>query len=158
MKAKRDRAQVTLPCDLTKLTAEQVAWCVAYHAAMPLREIRRWQELVGRQIGMAWRQRNDFALANLRVKQELLRRAAERKLPPLDAVPAGRRAKPRPPSRNGRVRAVESRRARRHGVVRRPRDQADSRTIFCLPPALAGGKRTTRKATLNRLQPGFSMA
>lgn len=72
----------SLPRDLTKLTAAQVEWCVAYHAAMPLAEIRRRQELVDQQIGMAWRQRNDFALANLRVSEEILRRGAERKLLP----------------------------------------------------------------------------
>ena len=76
--------KMSLPHDLTKLTAEQVEWCVAYHAALPLREIRRRQELADQQIGMAWRQRNDFALANLRVREEILRRAAERKLPPFD--------------------------------------------------------------------------
>ena len=68
---------------------------MAYHAAMPLAEIRHWQELTGRQIGMAWRQGNDFALANLHVKEELLRRGAERKLPPLNPAPAGVRAKSR---------------------------------------------------------------
>ena len=74
-----DRMRTSLPRDLTKLTAEQAEWRVAYHAAMPLAEIRRWQELVGRQIHMAWRQPNDFALANLRVREEILRRAAEGK-------------------------------------------------------------------------------
>lgn len=67
-----------LPRDLTKLTLAQVEWCVAYHAAMPLSEIRRRQELTDQQIGLAGRQRNDFALANLRVREEILRRAAER--------------------------------------------------------------------------------
>ena len=42
-----------LPHDLTKLTAEQVEWCVAHHAAMPLAEIRRRQELTDQQIGVA---------------------------------------------------------------------------------------------------------
>lgn len=68
----------SLPRDLTAMTPAQVQWCVAYHAAMPLAEIRRRQELTDLQIGMAWRQRNDFALANLRVREEILRRAAER--------------------------------------------------------------------------------
>jgi len=79
-----DELQVwmTLPHDLTTLSAERAAWCVAYHAAMPLGEIRRRQELTDAQIGKAWRQRNDFALANLRVREDILRRAAERKLPP----------------------------------------------------------------------------
>jgi hypothetical protein len=71
---------MSLPRDLTSLTAEQVAWCVAYHAALPLAEIRRRQRLTDRQIGMAWRQRNGFALDNLRVREEVLRRAAESKL------------------------------------------------------------------------------
>ena len=35
---------MSLPHDMTKLTAEQVAWCVAYHSALPLAEIRRRQE------------------------------------------------------------------------------------------------------------------
>jgi hypothetical protein len=89
-----------LPHDLTKLSAEQVKWCVAYHSAMLLREIRRRQELTDQQIGMAWQQRNDFALNNLRVREEILRRAAERKLLVRDAVPATSRAKER--SRCGR--------------------------------------------------------
>jgi hypothetical protein len=84
-----------LPHDLTKLTLAQIEWCVAYHAAMPLGEIRRRQALTDQQIGLAWRQRNDFALANLRVREEILRRAAERKLPALDAATARRRMKPR---------------------------------------------------------------
>jgi hypothetical protein len=70
-----------LPRDLTLLTLAQVEWCVAYHAAMPLTEIRRRQDLAERQIGLAWQQRNEFALANLRVREEILRRAAERNLP-----------------------------------------------------------------------------
>jgi hypothetical protein len=74
-----------LPHDLTKLSLAQVEWCVVYHAAMPPGEIRRRQELTDRQIGMAWRQRNNFALANLCVREEILRRAAERELPPLGA-------------------------------------------------------------------------
>lgn len=82
----------SLPQDLTKLTAEQAEWCVAYHAALPLAEIRRRQTLADQQIGMAWRQRNDFAINNLRVMEELLRRGAERKLPPANA-PARRRKK-----------------------------------------------------------------
>lgn len=83
IRGERTNMQMGLPRDLTKLTAQQVEWCVAFHAAMPLREIRRRQELVERQIGLAWRQGNDFAPVNLRVKEELLRRGAERKLPPL---------------------------------------------------------------------------
>lgn len=79
-------ARPSLPHDLTTLTGEQVQWCVAYHAAMPLAKIRRWQELVDEQIGMAWQQRDDFALNNLRVMEELLRCGAESKLPPLDAL------------------------------------------------------------------------
>jgi hypothetical protein len=85
---------VRLPHDLTTLTAEQVEWCVAYHAAMAVRRIRRWQELVDEQIRMAWQQRNDFALNNLRVMEELLRRAAEGKLPPLEEAALKRPPKP----------------------------------------------------------------
>jgi hypothetical protein len=62
---------------------------VAYHAALPLAEIRRRQELTDRQIGMAWRQQNDFALANLRVREEVLRRAAEQKSPGMLELPQG---------------------------------------------------------------------
>ncbi|MGH7137034.1 MAG: hypothetical protein ACREHD_14940 [Pirellulales bacterium] len=75
MKPKSNKDHMRLPHDLTKLTAEQAEWCVAYHAALPLREIRRRQELTDRQIGMAWQQRNDFALNNRRVREEILRRA-----------------------------------------------------------------------------------
>ncbi|MGH7140066.1 MAG: hypothetical protein ACREHD_30365, partial [Pirellulales bacterium] len=74
-----ERARPSLPHDLTKLTAEQVEWCVVYHAALPLAEIRRRQELTDQQIRMAWQQRNDFALNNLRVREEILRRAAAMK-------------------------------------------------------------------------------
>ena len=91
-----ENTRQSLPRDLTKLTLAQVEWCVAYHAAMPLSEIRRRQELTDQQIGLAWRPRNDFALANLRVREEILRRAADRKLPPLDGVPGNQRMKPRP--------------------------------------------------------------
>lgn len=76
IEAKDLKMRMSLPHDLTKLTARQVAWCVAYHAALPLAEIRRRQELTDRQIGMAWQQQNDFALNNLRVREEILRRAA----------------------------------------------------------------------------------
>ena len=63
---------------------------------MPLSEIRRRQELTDQQIGLAWRQRNDFALANLRVREEILRRAAEHKLSPGEmAAPKLRTKSPR---------------------------------------------------------------
>lgn len=98
-----EKVRQSLPRDLTMLTAAQIEWCVAYHAAMPLSEIRRWQELVDQQTGMAWRQRNDFALANLRVSEELLRRGAERNLPSLDTSEGHRRVKPRPQERRAIV-------------------------------------------------------
>ena len=60
-----ENTRQSLPHDLTKLTLAQLEWCVVYHRAMPLSEIRRRQELTDQQIGLAWRQRNDFALANL---------------------------------------------------------------------------------------------
>lgn len=69
-----------LPRDLTLLSLEQTEFCVAFYAAKPLGDIRRRQELTDRQIGWAVEQRNDFALGNLRVREELLRLAAERKL------------------------------------------------------------------------------
>ncbi|HVW38542.1 MAG TPA: hypothetical protein VHB99_14605 [Pirellulales bacterium] len=99
---------MSLPHDLTKLSPEQQQWCVAYHAAMPLAEIRRRQELTDRQIGLACRQRNDFALANLRVREAILARAAERKLPPPGSPSASR--------------AVRSPRVRRHDIIDLRRD------------------------------------
>lgn len=45
-KGRGTKSWMNPPLDLTKLTAEQVEGCVEYHAAMPLREIRRWQDLV----------------------------------------------------------------------------------------------------------------
>ena len=78
--------RMMLPHDLTKLTAQQVAWCLAYHAALPLAEIRRRQKLTETQIGIAWQQRNDFALNNLRMREEILRQATDRKLSPLEAA------------------------------------------------------------------------
>ena len=85
------------------LSAAQFDWCVAYHAALPLAEIRRRQELTDRQIGMAWQQRNDFALNNLRVREEILRRAAERKLPPHNGVRSTRRVSRSAPPPSGLV-------------------------------------------------------
>jgi hypothetical protein len=91
---------MNLPHDLTTLTAQQAEWCVAYHVALPLAEIRRRQELAECQIGLAWRQRNDFALANLRVREEILRRAAERKLSAQEGI-ARRRRRPSSVARAG---------------------------------------------------------
>lgn len=82
-------ARPDLPHDLTKLTAELVEWCVAYHVALPLAEIRRRQDLTDRQIGMAWQQRNDFALNNLRVREEVDTR---RDFLPGCVLPRGQRA------------------------------------------------------------------
>lgn len=72
---------MALPRDLTTLTASQTEFCVAFYAARPLSDIRRRQVLTEQQIGWAVEQRNDFALANLRVREEILRLAADRKLP-----------------------------------------------------------------------------
>ncbi|HJT32513.1 MAG TPA: hypothetical protein VJ783_10755 [Pirellulales bacterium] len=71
---------MSFPRDLRLLSHEQAEFCVAFYAARPLDDIRRRQDLTAQQIGWAFEQRNDFALANLRVREELLRLAAERKL------------------------------------------------------------------------------
>lgn len=78
---------MALPRDLTTLTAAQAEFCVAFYAARPLADIRRRQQLTVQQIGWAVEQRNDFALANLRVREEILRLAAEQTLPALAAPP-----------------------------------------------------------------------
>ncbi|HQU45855.1 MAG TPA: hypothetical protein PK867_23775 [Pirellulales bacterium] len=85
------------------LSAAEFDWCVAYHAALPLAEIRRRQELTDRQIGMAWRQRNDFALNNLRMREEILRRATEQKLPAHNGARSKGRASPSAPRPSGLV-------------------------------------------------------
>ena len=84
-----------MPRDLTLLSFEQTEFCVAFYAAKPLDDIRRRQELTAQQITWAVEQRNDFALSNLRVREELLRLAAERKLLVPAAASTQRQRSPR---------------------------------------------------------------
>lgn len=66
------------PADLTKLTPEQAEHSVARLSKVALAELRRRQDLTNCQIEMAFKQRNDAALANLHVRAEHLRLAVDR--------------------------------------------------------------------------------
>ena len=68
----------TLPADLTTLTPDQTENCVARLSKLPLVELRRRQDRAYRQIELAFRERNDAALANLHVRAEHLRLAVDR--------------------------------------------------------------------------------
>jgi len=68
----------TLPADLTKLTAVQSEWCVTRLTNFPLVELRRRQDITNRQIELAFKQRDDASLGNLRVRAEHLRMAVDR--------------------------------------------------------------------------------
>ncbi|MGH7192209.1 MAG: hypothetical protein ACREJM_01605 [Candidatus Saccharimonadales bacterium] len=85
---------MTLLHDLSLLTREQTEFCVRFFAARPLADLRGRQQLTERQIGWAVEHQNDFALANLRVREEILRLAAERKLPTLAGRPVGAGRRP----------------------------------------------------------------
>ena len=68
-----------LPSDLTTLTPDQTEQCVARLSKFPLAELRRRQSSTDRQIELAFDQRNEASLANLRVRAEHLWLAVERK-------------------------------------------------------------------------------
>lgn len=68
-----------LPDDLTTLTPGQHDYCVCRLEVLPLADLRRRQDLTAQQIEAAHEQRNDKALANLRVREEHLRLAVNRK-------------------------------------------------------------------------------
>lgn len=68
-----------IPQDLTTLTSEQTEYCVAHLAALPLRELRKRQDIVRGQQAEAFRQKNDRAMANLRVREDHLIHAIDRK-------------------------------------------------------------------------------
>ena len=68
-----------LPSDLTTLTPDQTEQCVARLSKFPLAELRRRQSSTDHQIELAFDQRNEASLANLRVRAEHLWLAVERK-------------------------------------------------------------------------------
>jgi hypothetical protein len=63
---------------LTTLTPEQTEHSVSRLSKFTLTELRRRQDLTNRQIELAFKQRNDAALANLHVRAEHLRLAVDR--------------------------------------------------------------------------------
>jgi len=74
----------------TELLGKAHAWRRAPQPMTHVAFVPFLRSLTEQQIGLAVEQRNDFALANLRVREELLRLAAERKLLALPGVAAFR--------------------------------------------------------------------
>lgn len=68
-----------LPQDLTALTPEQYQRIVDWLITLPLKELRRRQDLVAEQQRMAYQQRNDRALANMHVMGDYLADAVGKK-------------------------------------------------------------------------------
>ena len=69
-----------LPQDLTTMTPAQTERVVEMFSKMPLRELRRRQDLTHKQMELAFELRNDEVLANLQVRAEHLRLAVQRKV------------------------------------------------------------------------------
>lgn len=61
-----------------EMSADEVEATVAWLAKLPLRELRRRQDLVNQQIGMAHGQRNAQGLTNLRAMADMLFLAVDR--------------------------------------------------------------------------------
>lgn len=68
-----------LPEDLTQMTTEQTQQVVEQLSRLPLRELRRRQDLTQQQSALAFELRNDDVLRNLQVRAEHLRMAVDRK-------------------------------------------------------------------------------
>ncbi len=66
-----------LPKDLTTLSKEQIHEVTEYLTSLTLGTLRNRQTLVNTQISTAHAQRNDAALNNLRVKENLLTAAID---------------------------------------------------------------------------------
>lgn len=60
----------TLPQDLSAMTAAEHSSAIAYLAKKPLRELRKRQDLISKQIEKAHALGNDRALSNLQIKQQ----------------------------------------------------------------------------------------
>lgn len=65
-------------------TPDEIELTVAYLAKLPLRELRRRQDLATQQQRMAFDQRNEQALTNLSAMQEMYMAAVDRQCFPAD--------------------------------------------------------------------------
>lgn len=66
------------PKDLTQLTTEQTEQAVEQLSKLPLRDLRRRQELTKKQMALAFEMRHDESLRNFQVRFEHLRMAVDR--------------------------------------------------------------------------------
>ena len=66
-----------LPHDLTEMTAIQQAAVVDYFVGLPLKELRKRQDITRLQIPSAFAHRNDLALGNLQITENLLAHAID---------------------------------------------------------------------------------
>ena len=61
-----------VPRDLTKLTPQQYQDVVKFYASLPLKELRRRQDINKHYMKIAYEQKNDELLANQRVIEQQL--------------------------------------------------------------------------------------
>jgi len=68
-----------LPQDLTKLTKKQQKDVIAFFVTLPLKELRKRQDIVKKQQKDAYKQKNDLAMKNLQVKDNMLMNSIDKK-------------------------------------------------------------------------------
>jgi len=69
-----------LPKNLNEMTAGQQAAVIDYFVRLPLKELRKRQDITRLQIPSVFAQRNDLALGNLQVMENLLTHAIDVKV------------------------------------------------------------------------------
>lgn len=68
-----------LPRDLKKMSQRQVKEVVAFMAEWPLKKLREHQDIANAQIKIAFDRKDEFALVNLQIRQDILASAIDKK-------------------------------------------------------------------------------
>lgn len=68
-----------LPKDLSKMSKKQIKSVIVYLSKKPVKELRKKQDLVNKQIEKAFNEKNDFAMSNLGIMRDILTEAVMKK-------------------------------------------------------------------------------